>query len=134
MAWIHYSKFDFKDQNIKQYHVDTRDFHIHTDTELKTDFDLTKILTKKNKPNFFFTPEEVKEILDKLFNESGGDGQWRMLTLIEPSDRSYSANWQLKYIRIYWTVYGFLMCNHKSYPYSRHIWYCPIDQKHLSKH
>lgn len=102
--WIHFSKVDFSDQSILQYHVDTRDFHVSCiHTECSKMPDLKKI--EKHGNRFFFTADEVKETVTRYFNESGGDKEWRSLHL-----KNDAAGW-FKYMRILRTRKGLIICD-----------------------
>jgi hypothetical protein len=69
--WNFFKEIDFSDVNIKQYHIDTKDFCCSTDTEeTKISIDLHK--TRKQPENYFHTSEEIVELLNRYFEESGG--------------------------------------------------------------
>ena len=97
--WIPLSEVDFSDEGISSYHVDTRDFHVncHTNGEIPP-IDLFK--TRKYPDNYFFTPDEIKTLIERYFKESGGEAKWRMFVL-DGAGKLRTINWQLKYIRIY---------------------------------
>lgn len=97
MSWVKHTNIDFADESIIAYHIDTRDFHVSTNNYLPP-IDLFK--TRKNPDQYFFTPEEIKELIERYYNQSGGDGEWRMFSL-EGSGRQKTEGWQLKYIRIH---------------------------------
>lgn len=65
---------------------------------------------------FFHTPEEVVELLTRLFNESGGNIKWRSLYIDHPQ-----MNYWLKYIRIYRTDLGLVICNRDNYALRKEI-------------
>ena len=100
--WIPYTEIEWNDVENNVFNVDTRDFHCGYRLESKPhkDFD-----TIKKYPHFFNTEQEVKDLIDRYFNESGGKRSWRLFSL-EPSD-----NWSMKYIRIWRTDLGFIICN-----------------------
>jgi hypothetical protein len=113
-AWIPYKEINFADETIHQYHVDTRDFGCLTKTDFYPDNvdekqgerpfpDIHTLL--KYRGRFFYTAEDVVTLLDRLFTESGGEKKWRNLVL--EGDNS----WRLKYIRIYRTKWGLIICN-----------------------
>lgn len=105
--WDDLDKIDFSDESIKQYHIDTRDFHCATSKEEKKDLNLQKVVLYVGR--FFFTSLEVRELLDKLYAESGGKLTWRYLSIKECGE-----NWNLKYLRIYRTEHGLVVCNKDS--------------------
>jgi len=126
--WKFYTDIDFNDESVKMYSIDTRDFHCAVMTEAvepdKEDFDLKKLI--KYPDRFFFTADEVVETLARLYNESGGKKEWRMLSLTGDGER-YTANWQIKYIRIHRTEHGLLMCNNHHYALNKEIWRCKAE-------
>lgn len=107
--WVDYTKIDFANESIKQYHIDTRDFYClcntNIDKKIPSEGELKTMLKAKRK--FFYASFEVKEIIDKLFKESGGKGDWRMLSL--KGGGQYRIDFWLKYIRIYRTQYGLII-------------------------
>lgn len=95
---------NFKDEAIKQFHVDTRDFYVLTGTEPSEKApDLTKLV--KYKDRFFFTAQELKDLIHRYFIDSGGHRKWRLFTL------EGMGGWDLKYLRVYRTEHGFVICN-----------------------
>src|ERR1035437_9858204 len=99
MSWIELNKVDWFDENILPYHVDTRDFHVNCLSTIVEKIDID--ILAKYKDRFFTTPEKIKELITKLYVESGGEAKWRCLYL---KDKNISHNWNLKYLRIYRTV------------------------------
>jgi hypothetical protein len=131
--WINYNEIDFFDESIKAYHIDTRDFFCATN-----DFSPKILGVKhlKNRTQYFHNGKEIKDLIDRLFNESGGAVKWRMLTLCNEGKR-YTGNWQLKYIRIYRLEYGLLVCiehNDVFTPLSKQILAYKVNQKYLFAH
>ena len=91
--WIPYTELDFDCQNNNKFWVDTRDFHAGYTWCDKPRVDLVKL----NKyPTFFYTKYEIISLLDRLYTESGGDKNWRFLSV-----NGYGEHWVLKYIRIH---------------------------------
>lgn len=125
--WKFYTDIDFNDKSVKMYSIDTRDFHCAIMTEEipkdKEDFDLKKLVKYPNR--FFFTAEEVTQTLRRLYEESGGKKEWRMLSLKGEGEK-YTSNWQIKYIRIHRTEHGLLMCNNRHYALHKDIWKCEV--------
>lgn len=83
-------------------HIDTRDFHCifngFISKKIKRDMDILI----KYKERFFFTKEEIKNLLVKFYEESGSESKWRFITTSEIKE------W-IKYIRFLKTPYGFIM-------------------------
>jgi hypothetical protein len=82
---------------------------------------------------FFFTSDEVIEILNRLYTESGGEYKWRMLTLKDDGAK-YSKGWQLKYIRIYKIKDKWIMCNAYNYALKREVFECEVDKEYTNEH
>jgi len=116
--------------NVKQTHCDTRDFYCtFNTTDLFIVKDLSVLLKYKNQ--FFFTIEEVYELLKRLYIESGGKNKWRMLSF------KHDGSW-FKYFRIYRTDHGYVVGtsfreNHKFYrkPFFEGA---IVEQEYLSAH
>lgn len=64
MSWDHYHLIDFTDEAVSTYHIDTRDFHCTTNDH-KEKLDLHKV--DKHPDRFYHTPEEVKLLLNRLY-------------------------------------------------------------------
>jgi hypothetical protein len=101
--WVSFKDIEWSDSNYNKFNIDTRDFHVgyllseqHPDTEF---------LHKKYKSDFFHTEDELKALIERYYNESGGKQDWRYFS-IQKSD-----NWHLKYIRVFRSNYGFLVCD-----------------------
>ena len=131
--WMPYKELDWDNPEFKAFHIDTRDFN-----GLGNDHNPTINFVKKkarHKPeNYFFTKEQIIELLDRYYTESGGPGEWRMFCL-EGEGAERAGNWQLKYIRIYRTKYGFVVYDDKQkflFP-KRHL-NCAVAQEHLNHH
>lgn len=125
--WRPYQEVDW--DRFKQYRIDTRDFYCICSNDDHT-LDLSK--TKKNPKRYFFDKMELMELLERLFEESGGEGGWRMLTLIgEASHRT--SNWQLKYISIFRTDKGFVIYNRdEDFLFPKAMLSYPVSQKYLN--
>src|SRR5664279_5030357 len=104
--WILLKDIDWNDPENNRFNVDTRDFCIgyHFKKEKHKDYETIKKYT-----DFFFTEQELKDLLNRYFEESGGEGEWRYLDL-EVNNPKVN-NWRLKYLRIHRTELGFLVCN-----------------------
>jgi hypothetical protein len=102
--WVFYKELDFNCPKNNRFNIDTRDFHAgyNFQTENHEDWELIK-----KYPHFFHTLEQLKQLLDRYFVDSGGaDKEWRFFQLT-----GYGENWNLKYLRIYRTDLGFLICD-----------------------
>lgn len=107
--FIFYKKVDFNNENYNVFSLDTRDFHVASTYSKENHKDWETI---KKYPHFFHTLDQLKELLDRYFNESGGAKlSWRYFKL----ENCYH-DWDFKYFRIYRTKLGFLICdrNHKA--------------------
>jgi hypothetical protein len=113
-----------------QIHVDTRDFHAMVIQEPK-EIDTHKI--DKYGERFYFTADEIRTLLDRLYEESGGEFKWRFLAF----DVEGARNWELKYIRIFRMQKGFLICtgNEENLrAQNREFWSNKVFQEHLNAH
>lgn len=125
--WKKYNLADFENKNINQYHLDTRDFHIleSEDINKHKDYHTLKLYPKR----FFYTAEEVKQLIEKLFIESGGEGKWRMLAM------KGIGNWGLKYIRIYRYDLGLLVCDSNNHALNKAFWEeNELDKENIHTH
>jgi hypothetical protein len=135
--WKYYEDVDFSDENIARYNIDTRDFYCAVQTKAEVEegdkmlanLDTTKI-DKYRVDKFYHTEQEVKDLIERFWRESGGDGDWRMLSL--KSKNKNVTNWNLKYIRIARTEKGFLVCNSYGVIISKIHLSDPIEQEYLN--
>lgn len=107
--WISHNEVDYTSDKITQIHVDTRDFHCLADTT-PHDIEMPKELLTEDR-RYFFTLEEIKAIIERLFTESGGARKWRILEFNIPT-----GCWELKYLRFYKFGNDFISC-------TRHGWF-----------
>jgi hypothetical protein len=135
-GWKYIDDVDFSNENNLQFHIDTRDFYCLTKT---TDELLvngqgnildTGTIDKYPAEEYYHTEQELKDLIKRFIAESGGDGDWRMLSLV--SDNKNVKNWNLKYIRITKFEKGFLVCNRQNYILSKSVLSSPIEQKYLN--
>lgn len=126
--WRFYKDVNFSQEDVLHYNVDTRDFHCGWSMEKYDLPPIDKIL--KYKERFFFTPEEVVAVLDRIYEESGGKGSWRMLDL----KADYCRNWDMKYIRIHRFPEGLVMCNRHNRYLNKDTMNAPVDKEYLSHH
>lgn len=100
--WVFFREIDWYCPNNNVFSIDTRDFHCgyYFKDIPHEDFD-----TLKKYPDFFFTQEELTQLIERYFVDSGGQKEWRFFTL------KGMDNWNLKYIRIARTELGFIVCD-----------------------
>lgn len=113
--WLHFTKINFADESLLQFHVDTRDFScLAKATPWENPPDLSKIALHKN--DFIHTPDEIVQLLTRLQADSGGMRDWRCLMLTGSYDAvRHCGWWDMKYLRIYRTAYGIVVCNKRNY-------------------
>jgi hypothetical protein len=100
--WIFFREIEWDDQT-QQIHVDTRDFHVLKINEICEETpELHKVI--KYKERFFHSINEVKALLERYFNDSGGLKKWRKLSI-------KGIDGWFKYIRILKTEYGWIVCD-----------------------
>jgi hypothetical protein len=122
--WIPYQELDWLDEKFNVFSIDTRDFHAgYRFVERHDDFD-----TIKKYPDFFHTVDEVISLIDRYFIESGKEGKWRMFSL------GGGQNWNMKYIRIWRTELGFVICNSYNKALRKEFLEQKVNQEYLSKH
>lgn len=105
-GWYPFNMLDWDNPEAKFYHIDTRDFcgTVNTQSVIKEKISgLEKIMKQQDK--FICSKEEVLAYLNRYFEQSGGEIEWRffMLEGIE--------NWNLKYLRIAKIEEGFIVCD-----------------------
>lgn len=123
--WQEHTLIDYNDTSIMSYHVDTRDFYVSAnDTDCSDKFDLDKLYRSKHS-QFFHNGDEVKQLIERYYMESGGEAEWRMFCL------QGAVNWELKYIRIYRTKYGLLVCSSSDYALNKEHLSKSVDKEHL---
>jgi hypothetical protein len=67
-------------------------------------------------------------LLDRYYNESGGNVKWRFFNLIGMN------NWGMKYIRIWRTELGFIICTSGNYALKKEVLSSPVEQDYLHAH
>jgi hypothetical protein len=133
--WKPIEKLDFNDINIFWY-IDTRDFHFLTLSEIDIADDnlqdkICKLTNAVNKINyseiqrkrkesryFFGNCEELKKLILKIYEETDGDVNWRMLVY---KDRSKDDNCNFKYLRIFNSEFGLIVCDAKFNPIMKEV-------------
>jgi len=115
-TWIPIKDVVWNDSTILQHHIDTRDFHVSCLSETSTEFkSFTRL--EKHPEEYIFNEEEVKLLIENLFEKSGGNIEWRFLSI----DEDHCRNWDLKYIRIFRYMNGLVVCNNNFYTLKRKI-------------
>ena len=127
--WVFYKDIEWTSPTVNTFNVDTRDFHVGYGYKEGKHKDWNTI---SKYTHFFFSEDELKVLLDRLYTESGGDGEWRMLDL-ESSDKRVT-NWNLKYLRIQRTDNGFLVCNSNYNALPKMLLNLPINKEFLNHH
>ena len=132
--WISHKELNYElGGNIKEIHVDTRDFSCFapiTDTEVFSfsEFSLIQKI-KELTPDYFYTIQEVKDLVEDLYQRSGGEGTWRCLSF----KGKITCGWELKYLRFYKTEKGFVcLCKEKRFK-NKWYWTNEINQDVLQK-
>lgn len=116
--WVFFKTVDFNDKSVMQYHVDTRDFCVLVLNDVSEKLpDLDKL--SKYPERFFFTGEEVFNLLDRYYNESGGDKKWRFF-MIE------TINEWFKYIRIYRQGEFLIVCDRNNRAHGKNVLDVPV--------
>lgn len=120
--WIPFQELEWDDPKYNVFSIDTRDFHACYRWEEKPRKDLS---TLKKYPDFFHTEEEVKALIERYYNESGGQKKWRMFAL------KGIENWGFKYIRIWRTELGFIVCDSENRAFRKTELAREIDKESL---
>jgi hypothetical protein len=135
--WKYYEDVNFSDKNIARYNIDTRDFYCKAQTKFEVSQDVsliekldTSAIDKYPETKYYHTEQEVKTLIERFWKESGGDGEWRMLSL--KSQDKKVRNWSLKYIRIARTNKGLLVCNSYGLILSKKNLSDPINKEYLN--
>lgn len=124
--WMKFTEIEWNDPKFNKFNLDTRDFHVGYTWKEELHPDMS---TLRSYPHFFFTEEEMKKELARIFEQSGGEGEWRMIDL-ESSDERV-RNWNLKYLRIWRTDLGFIICNQDEKALTKELIQKPINQQLL---
>lgn len=124
--WVFFKEIDWECTKNNRFYVDTRDFHcgyIWND-QVHPDW-----MTIKKYNHFFLTKDELVNLLERYYIESGGDGEWRYFSL-----DTYNQGWNLKYLRIMRTELGFIVCDDNLKVLKKDILNGKVSQKHLNHH
>lgn len=113
-GWIPFSQVNWADNNVKQFHVDTRDFCVNVECQPEQRVQMPDL--EKYYSRFVFKASEVSELIKRYYEESGGEREWRFF-MLEKND-----SWDMKYIRIYRIDDGNLVvCNKDNYALNKDI-------------
>lgn len=124
--WVFFREIDWECPNNNRFNIDTRDFHsgyFWSDTPHQDWSTIQKY------DRFFFTRDELVETLERLFIDSGGEAEWRFLSL-----DTYPKGWKLKYLRIYRTDQGFVICDDEHKALRKEIFEGKIREHLLNTH
>lgn len=126
--WVYFEQIDWNCPGNNRFNIDTRDFHTWCffSEEQHPDF----YTLNKYRNRFFHSEEELKEVITRLYNESGGKGEWRCLILTSEDRRV--TDWNLKYIRIWRTEKGFILCNSENEALTKDLLKCKVNLKFLA--
>ena len=132
--WEYYEDVDFSDKNIISYNIDSRDFYCKGQNIAEVEQGssiVLDLLTINRTPEeeYYHTEQEVKDLIKRWWRESGGDGECRILRL-ESNDPSLSG-WMLRYIEVFRTEKGFLICNRNGFVLTKTILKSPVDKSRL---
>jgi hypothetical protein len=123
--WVFYKDIEWDDPKFNVFSIDTRDFHCGYRLEENPHKDID---TLKKYPEFFHTEDELKALINRYYDESGGNAKWRFFYL-EGVD-----NWGMKYIRIWKTELGFVVCNSDNRALKKDFLSVKVAQDHLNAH
>ena len=105
--WVFFKDIDWNCQKNNRFNIDTRDFHVGYNFTKDKHIDYDTLCKYQEK--FFYNEAELKAQIERLYLESGGKREWRLLELDSTDNRV--GNWGLKYLRIWRTEKGFVVCN-----------------------
>ena len=124
--WVFFEDIEWNDIENNRFNIDTRDFHCGYFLKDEEHPDWKKI---RNYEHFFFTQKELEQLIERLYNESGGKGKWRSISLVSHDEKV--LNWNLKYIRIWRTDKGFIVCNSDNKACSKKTLSAKVNQEYL---
>ena len=100
--WVFFREIDWNCPKNNCFSIDTRDFHCGYNFKKVPHDDFDKL---KKYEHFFHTQQELVDLIERYFSESGGKLKWRFFNL------KGVENWNMKYIRIARTELGFVVCD-----------------------
>ena len=119
--WIPFQQIDWNNSSFNKFNIDTRDFHVLAN--VSDPHPDEGYLHSKYPDSFFHSIEELKSLLQRYYLDSGAETDWRFFSLTK------NDNWSLKYIRIYRTAYGFLLCNSEDKALRKDILSSPVIKR-----
>lgn len=106
--WPHFKEIDWDCPDFNQFNLDTRDFHCgYRKDNGHKDFETLKKYGKR----FFFTKEEVLEMIEDVYERSNGKSGHSYINLTGTDFGSKYGTWRMKYIRMYRTDIGWIVCD-----------------------
>ena len=126
--WISHKDIDFSNNEIIEIHVDTRDFHGFIPT-LTMESERERFEGLNMADEFYYTLNEVKAIIEDLFDRSGGEAKSRFLAF----ENKITCGWELKYLRFYTTSKGFVAVTDRTKCREKSFWSSPIDKSVLGR-
>lgn len=124
--WVFFRDIDWDCPKNNRFNVDTRDFHCGYFWDEKEHKDWSTI---KKYPHFFHTKEELITLLERYYVESGGKCEWRYFQL-----ENHEKNWSLKYLRIFRTELGYVVCDSYNVALKKEILNHKVDYENLCNH
>lgn len=124
--WVFFRDIDWDCPKNNRFNVDTRDFHCGYFWDENEHKDWSTI---KKYPHFFHTKEELVTLLERYYKESGGKCNWRYFTL-----ENHDNGWSLKYLRIFRTDLGYIVCDSDNVALKKEILDRKVDDKYLCDH
>lgn len=104
--WKHFTEIDFQNKEFNLFNIDTRDFHVSCQNDENSNL---RVILNKPSDDFIYSHSELIDLINRLYEESGGKKKWRMLSLDSSSEST--KNWNLKYLRVVKNEKGFIICN-----------------------
>lgn len=128
--WCFFRNIDWEDELNNKFWIDTRDFCCGYKFDSEPHKNFVKILNDKRKHSkYFFTKDELVELFERYYSESGGESEWRCFNLKHTSKRV--TNWEMKYIRIMRTDFGYIVCNSEWIPIKKDVLASEVDKEFL---
>ena len=124
--WVFYKDIDWECPKNNKFNIDTRDFHVGYHWKDDGHEDMS---TLKKYPHFFHTKDELVTLLDRYYEQSGGKCDWRYFSL-----DTYDMGWNLKYLRIFRTDMGFIICDSENKALKKDILNGNIKEDMLHNH
>jgi hypothetical protein len=134
--WKHLFDIDFSSDLNIYWVIDTRDFHVNSISDhymnipdLPKSHELQTLLNYTER--FFSNADEIKNILTDLYYRSGGEGEWRFISFKNQSKKK-TDDWELKYLFVFRTDHGLLICDKDKNPLRKDLFQEQIDEELLA--